>query len=72
MTARPGAEGRVETRSLSSRRIVAAIAFPLMSDDVDTDAMVSLMWWLLLMLVLLRRELIGEGAAMKALVNSRT
>ena len=72
MTARPGAEGRVETRSLSSRRIVAAIAFPLMSDDVDTDAMVSLMWWLLLMLVLLRRELIGKGAAMKALVNSRT
>ena len=70
MTARPGAEGRVETRSLSSRRIVAAIAFPFMSlDDVDTDAMVSLMW---LLLLLLRRELIGEGAAMKALVNSRT
>jgi hypothetical protein len=52
---------------------VAAIAFPFMSlDDVDTDAMVSLMWLLLLLLVLLRRELIGEGAAMKALVNSRT
>ena len=48
---------------------MAAIAFPLMSDDVDTDAMVSLMW---LLLLLLRRELIGEGAAMKALVNSRT
>ena len=63
----------METRSLSSRRIVAAIAFPFMSlDDVDTDAMVSLMWLLLLLLVLLRRELIGEGAAMKALVNSRT